>query len=216
MTADKDAFMAVASEVIKQSALPQMEFTVGVMSVIVKAFICGASPRLLPLYTLLQWPVILFFVVRGWTRTRYLLYLTEFCWCVNAVGWLAVSAELMQSAGWLHYSLDAATRVTAARAFFIVANGPLAFTVLLNRNRLVFHDPVKTSGFWIHFSPALTTWALMWRPDVSDRPIFALNAAEPVGGAFSPVAIWDLYLAPLAVYGAWCVTYGVWLLTYTY
>ena len=49
----------------------------------------------------------------------------------------------------------------------------------------------------------------MWRPDVSDRPIFALNVAEPVGGAFSPVAIRDLYLAPLAVYGAWWVIYGV-------
>ena len=82
------------------------------------------------------------------------------------MGWLAVSAEMIHAAGLLDISVNAATRVTAARAFFVLANGPLAFAVLMNKNRLVFHDPVKTSGFFIHFSPALTTWALTWRPDV--------------------------------------------------
>jgi hypothetical protein len=166
MTLDQDAFLHVAQGVIRKNSLPTLEFTVGVLSAILKAFITGASPRLLPLYTSLQWPIVLFCVIRGFRRTRYLLYLAEFCWFTNAVGWLVVSAEMLHAAGVIDLSLDAATRVTAARAFFVVANGPLAFAVLMNKNRLVFHDLVKTSGFFIHFSPALTTWALRWRPDV--------------------------------------------------
>ena len=31
-------------------------------------------------------------------------------------------------------------RLSAARGFFAIANGPLAFAVLLNGNALVFHD----------------------------------------------------------------------------
>jgi len=161
------ALLAAVRGAIREGALPTVAFTVGVLSTILKAFITGASPRLLPLYCSLQWPIVFGFVVRGWRRTRHLLYLAEFCWFANAVGWLAVSAEMLKAAGVMDLSLvDASARVSAARAFFVVANGPLAFAVVMNKNRLVFHDPVKTSGFFIHYSPALTSWAMTWRPDV--------------------------------------------------
>ena len=40
-------------------------------------------------------------------------------------------------------------------AFFVVVNGPLAFSVIMNSNALVLHDISKTSGVFIHFNPAL-------------------------------------------------------------
>ena len=167
MPAAQEAQLAAVRGAIRESALPPIQFTVGVLSAIVKTFITGASPRLLPLYCSLQWPIILGCVIRGFRRSGSLLYLAEFCWFANAIGWLAVSGEMLKAAGVMDFSLvDASARVSAARAFFVVANGPLAFAVLMNKNRLVFHDAVKTSGFFIHYSPALCSWAMTWRPDV--------------------------------------------------
>ena len=44
-------------------------------------------------------------------------------------------------------------RLSAARGFFAIANGPLAFAVLLNGNALVFHDVERSRATGVE--PAL-------------------------------------------------------------
>jgi len=43
-------------------------------------------------------------------------------------------------------------------------------------------------------------------------PCAGLRRALPVGAPFSPDALWDLCLAPLALYATWWLLYGAWLL----
>ena len=42
--------------------------------------------------------------------------------------------------------LEPSQRLAAMRAFFALANGPLAGALLMNKNALVFHDIERTSA----------------------------------------------------------------------
>ena len=218
--------MEAAMAVVHKNHLPANAFVFGIASVVLKAFLVGAFPRCLAAYFLFEFPVLLALVVTAWRRERKLLYLAEFCWVVNMLGWFSVALELAH-AGLTQSGLDAlhpilvapwasgwisdAHRIMFARAFFTIANGPLALTVVMNANTLVFHDAVKTSGFFIHFSPALASWALRWH-DAGE--LFALDHAGARGGAQSYLT--ELYLHPLAIYFTWWVLYGIWLIAIGY
>jgi hypothetical protein len=60
----------------------------GVMQVVLKSWIFGAYPEYFWLYCLVQWPVCLAFrATKGW-KTRTHLYLLEYCWIVNFMGYI--------------------------------------------------------------------------------------------------------------------------------
>ena len=96
--------------------------------------------------------------MRKWRAEAKLLYLAEFCWILNALGWLYLAVEALHISPLLSREtvlwMSDATRLSAARGFFAIANGPLAAAVLINGNMLVFHDLERTAGFFIHFTPA--------------------------------------------------------------
>ena len=48
------------------------------------------------------------------------------------------------------------------RGFFALVNGPLAWSILIFRNSLVFHDIDRTTSTFIHLSPALMSWCIRW------------------------------------------------------
>ena len=97
-------------------AMPKLTFTLGVLSVLCKAFLVGAAPNLLPIYTLLQFPVLLTLVVRAWSKSKQLLYLCEFCWIANIVGWSYIAMEVAFTTKVIHtIPLDQETRVWLAR-----------------------------------------------------------------------------------------------------
>jgi hypothetical protein len=58
------------------------------------------------------------------------------------------------------------TRAGLGLAFFIIANGPLAGSVIMNSNMLIMHDLVRSSAFFIHFTPAAISWLFRWRQTV--------------------------------------------------
>ena len=199
------AAMHAAMEVVHREQLPISAFVFGVSSVLLKMFLIGAFPRVLALYFFVEFPLLLAIVVRTWRRQRMLLYLAEFCWVANTLGWVSVALELAHTTGALDLSTAGANRIKLARAFFAIANGPLALSIIMNKNVLVFHDVVRTSGLFIHFSPALASWALRWYDAGS---LWALDHAVPSGASI----LTELYINPLCVYGAWWAIYGAWLI----
>jgi len=52
---------------------------------------------------------------------------------------------------------------------FVAAHGPLAWTVLVYRNSLVFHSIDKFTSFFIHVAPPATFYALRWYPEDCSR-----------------------------------------------
>ena len=199
------AAMHAAMEVVHRDQLPISAFVFGVSSVLLKMFLVGTYPRVLAVYFFIEFPLLLAIVVRAWRRRRMLLYLAEFCWVANGFGWVSVALELAHTAGALDLSFAGATRIKLARAFFAIANGPLALSIVMNKNVLVFQDVVRTSGLFIHFSPALASWALRW---YDAGPLWALDHAAPGGASL----LTELYINPLCAYGAWWAIYAAWLI----
>ena len=249
-----DNVSTVASRVFQERELPRFAFEVGLLNTLAKAMVFAGAPQYLWLYALLEYPVLLVLIVRDWVRTKQVLYFAEFCWIANTLGFLYLSFEAVHVLGgtgldgspdtvlWMGPEL----RLSAAHAFFAIANGPLAMTIFVNRNALVFHDIEKTAGVFIHFTPALVSWTMRWRfaepkagctsqkaPDpltflwraVLPNPNRDAGTATPSVNslfAFNEAASatvdtsYDLRYLACSLYLVWWLGYGAWLLTIGY
>jgi hypothetical protein len=213
--------LRVAIEVAHAQHLPVSAFLFGVCSTLIKVFLFGAYPRALAAYFFVEFPVLCVVVVRTLRQQRMLIYLAEFCWVANAFGWCALALELAHASGApffpVHVHLSGAARIGVARTFFAIANGPLSLSIITNKNVLVFHDAVRTSGLFIHLGPAVASWALRWY-GAGDTP-WVVEDAGAAGdgesiGHLSGELITNLYLHPLCAYAAWWIVYGAWLLAW--
>jgi len=217
-----------AAHVIRANALPARAFDAGVLNLVLASWLFGAYPEHYWVLYLLEFPVLTFIVALQWWKSNRLLYFCEFCWVINATGWLYLVLELLPflGSGGAH-ALSAPVRLGLAQALFATANGPLALSVLALSNALVFHDVERWGGVIIHFGPALVSWSLTWKSA-------AVQAAWP--GAFGALANQAAACAalragakrtaceqenaaaiaaanaPLALYFTWWLVYGAWLL----
>jgi len=102
------------------------------------------------------------------------------------------------------------------RVNFAVANGPLAWAVILWRNSLVFHSLDRLTSLAVHFLPPLVTFCLRWYGDGRGG---GLAGSAPPGAAASSYgetgvdgwhdhAVYAIGL-PLGVYAAWQAAYLV-------
>lgn len=97
------------------------------------------------------------------------------------------------------------------RVNFAVANGPLAWAVVLWRNSLVFHSLDRLTSLAVHFLPPLVTFCLRWYGDGR------VGGAEAGGGwhygaagdgEWRDHAMYAIGL-PLGIYAAWQAAYLV-------
>ena len=47
-------------------------------------------------------------------------------------------------------------------AIFGIANGPLAFSIMLYKLPLVIHSDEKTASLFVHLVPLAVTWTMRW------------------------------------------------------
>eukprot|EP00966_Prymnesium_polylepis_P231938 5365736-Prymnesium_polylepis.1 len=146
----------VAADVFRANELPKWCFFVGVLNALGKTFVLGSLPEYFWAYALCEWPFLLGITIWCNKRDTQLLYFAELCWVINFSGWLFLALEAINAIpGAEVWSFSSSVRITMGRIFFAFANGPLALSVVLLNNALVFHDPLRTSSFFIHFTPAL-------------------------------------------------------------
>ncbi|GAB0496304.1 hypothetical protein MMPV_007616 [Pyropia vietnamensis] len=97
------------------------------------------------------------------------------------------------------------------RVNFAVANGPLAWAVVLWRNSLVFHSLDRLTSLAVHFLPPLVTFCLRW---YGDGRVGGADAGEgwhygaAGDGEWRDHAMYAVGL-PLGIYAAWQAAYLV-------
>mmetsp|Transcript_44261 Transcript_44261/g.71152 ORF Transcript_44261/g.71152 Transcript_44261/m.71152 type:complete len:912 (+) Transcript_44261:529-3264(+) len=91
---------------------------------------------------------------------------------------------------------------TFFKALFVVSNGPLAWSVVVFDNSLVFHDWEKVFSVFIHINPALFTYSLRWHCGEG----FFSDAVEGEYSSFSSVSRALKY-----IYIPWCIGYYTWV-----
>ena len=89
-----------AAHVIRANSLPASAFDAGVLNLILASWLFGAYPEHYWVLWLLEFPVLTFIVVLKFWKANRLLYFCEFCWVINAAGWLYLLLELLPFLGW--------------------------------------------------------------------------------------------------------------------
>lgn len=127
--------------------------TIGVTNTIASAVIATRFPEH---YWL--WHVAKAFVYIPWRyvrfrRIRAQLYLLDWCYVIT---WLINIGALVALFN------PAPVSRSFIIAGFAMASGPLAWSVFVFRNSLVFHDVDNMTSVFIHLSPLLLFWTLRW------------------------------------------------------
>eukprot|EP00871_Galdieria_phlegrea_P001300 jgi/Galph1/2170/GphlegSOOS_G858.1 len=130
--------------------IDKFAFIIGIINMIVtEYFLLQAPQRLWQYYLVLIGPLL---VLRYWLyrRAKFHYFMYDFCYFAQIL--LLISLLFVPS------------NQALQRVNFAIANGPLAWAIVLWRNSLVFHSLDKMTSIFIHVFPPLVTFCLRWYP----------------------------------------------------
>lgn len=161
----------------------KLTFTMGCANMAVTPYIWGAFPELfIPLHTI----KVTFMVAVRWvvfkTRKEH-YYLFDFCYCMNAM--------------LLFFLWARPDDESLFRACFVLANGPLAWSILAFNCAMVFHSLQHITSLHIHLSPMLVTYIIRWQTP----PGYAKVVQD------TDVSKWQMLGGALVFYAAWMILY---------
>ena len=146
-------------------------YTIGVCNVLFMVFIIARVPWNYFIMHFIMSIVLLLWRFVRFRKRNWELYLTDFCYFTTYFSWLCTILAFLRIYGGYESQLTP-YRNFLVRGFFTLVNGPLAWSILIFGNNLVFHDIDQTTSVFIHLSPALLTWCIRW------------------GGGYGPSVIW--------------------------
>mmetsp|Transcript_11396 Transcript_11396/g.22891 ORF Transcript_11396/g.22891 Transcript_11396/m.22891 type:complete len:230 (-) Transcript_11396:1047-1736(-) len=151
---------------LRDSGLSALTFSLGIANLLVSAFLMGAYPESFWLVYALQASAILGCRVsvmvreaRGPNPKNNLCFLLDFCWVMNFVFAASALVLLVEVAAdwWPWLSLPrlrfASSYPNFATAAFLVATGPLGWSVVALNQALLLHDIAHYSSTFIHLWP---------------------------------------------------------------
>jgi hypothetical protein len=95
---------------------------------------------------------------------------------------------------------------SAFYAFWGLANGPFAFSVLSLKNALVLHDLPNLASTFIHLTPVSLSWCFRWYAnDVKKQFPGIFDLPDPKEAATE--SLWDIWYPAMAFYFMWWVFY---------
>merc|ERR1719215_1023366 len=106
-----------------------------------------------------------------------------------------------------------APRRAAEQGFYAISLGFLAWSVLVNKNSLIWHSHTTVTAVLIHLMPAVTCLTVRW------QKVLGYDLEEIWPGVFPTLAeieaatFWDLIRSAYVVYGFWWAVYFIWLLS---
>jgi len=160
----KSALHARRAEIRRKIEQPNFVLTVDkasfvlfiILLMVTELVILTAPRKMYVLYSVIILPLML---ARYYTykKDKFHYFMYDFCYFAQVV--LLVSL----------YAMPANTSI--AQLNFAVANGPLAWAVVLWRNSLVFHSVDKMTSSFIHLLPPLVTFSLRWDDYLATRTL---------------------------------------------
>jgi len=160
----------------------KVAFVLGVLNMVVtEYFLLKAPQSLWKYYLLLIGPLM---ILRYWLyrRAKFHYFMYDFCYF----------AQILLILSLLFYP----SSQVFLRINFGIANGPLAWAIVLWRNSLVFHSLDKMTSLFIHSFPPLVTYCLRWHTEERWKETSHFHfLVEIVGAPFALYLLWQcLYL----------------------
>lgn len=141
----------------------ELIFDLGVFNVILSAWLIGSFPWVFWIYYLSTIVILLCIRYYRFSRKRQQCWLLDYCYFIN---YSMILFLLLSIAGIRQW------RKIAFRVLFTSCVGPLAMSIPLFRNSLIFHSPDHFTILAVHLFPNLSLWGMRWYP-------YHLNTAFP-------------------------------------
>eukprot|EP00672_Neobodo_designis_P023609 CAMPEP_0174830886 /NCGR_PEP_ID=MMETSP1114-20130205/2780_1 /TAXON_ID=312471 /ORGANISM="Neobodo designis, Strain CCAP 1951/1" /LENGTH=442 /DNA_ID=CAMNT_0016064695 /DNA_START=110 /DNA_END=1438 /DNA_ORIENTATION=- len=171
----------------------KISYTVSVVSIVSMAFTIGYAP-----FWYIPWNTVMAFLLlsRRWWQFRkenQHYYLYDFCYWANLLTVI--------------YSWFLPRSTTLFHIIFMVAVGPLGWSIPTFTNSMIFHSAAHMTSVFIHLSPGVLTYAVRWH--VPQRYGYKVCDDYPGCWETSPwTLLRDSYLI---FYLPWAVFYFVWV-----
>lgn len=122
-------------------------------------------------------------------------YLFEFCYFCNYYLLITTSLALIRWFGGFSTIL-ASFNPELIRSFFLLVEGPLAWSVVLFRNSMVFHNFDQMTSLWLHISAAVVGWSFRWYADEIETSFPGLFKFDTEG----PMPWWENFKRTTLIY----------------
>lgn len=143
------------------SAPHEVTATIGVLNVMITTAIAVRFPSHYWIWHMIRTFIHLPLRYVRFKKQKWELFMLDWCYIVTYVSnACTVLAFLRYSFGIETFLADKNTILI--RSGFAMAAGPLAWSISIFRNSLVFHDPDNTASVFIHLSPFVLFWCLRW------------------------------------------------------
>ncbi|CAD7696830.1 unnamed protein product [Ostreobium quekettii] len=183
----------------KRARLSKLGFAIGTANLCLIFYWLGSSRS--TFYQLYTAETMVLFTTRWVTfkREKKHYYMLDFCYAANALllGFLWLWPQCI----WLH------------KALFAYNTGPLAWSIVVFQNSIVFHSVYEWTSLFVHWYPMLVTWSLRWDQDACDMYSTCdvttagwwewTNLAE----RWSSNDLFYLAVMPMAPYFVWAALY---------
>ncbi|EME29347.1 uncharacterized protein Gasu_31770 [Galdieria sulphuraria] len=176
----RERFKEALRQPLFVKTIDKFAFIVGIANLVVTEYFLLRAPRALwKYYLLLIGPLM---ILRYWLyrRAKFHYFMYDFCYFAQIL--LIVSLLFYPTSQVFH------------RINFGIANGPLAWAIVLWRNSLVFHSLDKMTSLFIHSFPPLVTYCLRWYPEACEwKETTRLHfLIQMVGAPFALYLLWQL------------------------
>mmetsp|Transcript_19791 Transcript_19791/g.30978 ORF Transcript_19791/g.30978 Transcript_19791/m.30978 type:complete len:394 (-) Transcript_19791:65-1246(-) len=169
-------------------------YTISVLNVALTIYLVGSNPLKFYLW---QGPQsIILLTIRWYTfreqKQHYLLY--DFCYWANFLciiyPWLLSKSQ------------------KAFQILFTLANGPIAWAVLVFSQSLVFHSPPHMTSIFIHISPMLLSYCIRWYGSETNQQFAVCDNFPTCDDVTAGQLMID---ANMKFYVWWCILYYIWV-----
>jgi len=144
---------------------PEIAFCVGVINVVFSTWIVSSCPWNYFLWHSAKNCLMIVIRYNGFRKIKWSLFLLDFCYVVNYLTFLYFGLCVARAN--VFNGLHALTPYgpTIFRVLFQWATGPLALSVALFRNSLVFNSFDHICILAVHIGPPITVWSMRWYGD---------------------------------------------------
>lgn len=191
-------------EKLEEEGLSQASFFFGIVNLVMTSMIIAKIPQhLWVFYGAKCVTLIPIWWGRVIQRHNGGLWILDFCWVANlCFGMYMVTSIFGAVPAWLH--------IHCFQTFFAVALGPLGWACLVLHNGLVLHSVERTASLFIHMTPTLVAWTLVY---YTDEVAEAWPGRFPGRQAIAEINLWTLYSHGFGFYLIWLFLHSVWLLS---
>jgi hypothetical protein len=116
--------------------------------IILTAYLMGAFPEKFFLIHSLKTAIYLILRFYSFKQKKYHYYMCDYCYFVNLFS--------------LYVSLIAPHNILLQKILFVSANGPLALSVIVFKNKVVLHSMDQNTSSFIHISAMMLSYTYRW------------------------------------------------------